>query len=223
MARRLDEITTTVEKEILSGDFAVGEVINEVVLAERFGVSRTPVREALLKLSSTGLIKLVPGRGAVVVGISLQRVFESYEVLSELQGMAAMLATKRMTAFGLAQLLAIHTEMQACVKADDREEYELLDTRFHDLIAQSAANEVLVEHIEDCKRIVAAVRHASIESHPSLDAVYTEHERLISAMRAGDAEAARQAMRDHIKLRGGVASKLVATWQEQTKTTEAPA
>lgn len=223
MARRLDEITSTLEKEILSGDFAIGETINEVAVAERFGVSRTPVREALLKLSTTGLLKLVPGRGAVIVGISLQRVFDSYEVLSELQGMAAMLATKRMTSFSLAQLLAIHDEMRACVKADDRDEYELLDTRFHDLITQNAANSVLVEHIEDCKRVVAAVRHASIESHATLDSVYTEHEHLITAIRNGDAEAARQAMRDHIKLRGSVASKLIATWQAQHQTNEAPA
>lgn len=223
MARRLDEITNTLEKEILSGDFTAGEQINEVAVAERFGVSRTPVREALLKLSAMGLVRLVPGRGAVVVGVSLERVFESYEVLGQLMGMAAMLATKRMTPFVVAQLLSIHEEMRACLEADSREEYEALDERFHDLITRSAANEVLVEHIDDCKKTVAAVRHASMESHPSLDGVFAEHERIVAAIRAGDADEARLAMSGHIRLRGDVASHLVATWQHQNAQTEAPA
>lgn len=223
MARRLDEITNTLEREILSGAFAAGEQINEVAVAERFGVSRTPVREALLKLSAMGLVRLVPGRGAMVVGVSLQRVFESYEVLGQLMGMAALLATRRMTPFAVAQLLSIHEEMRACLETDARDAYEALDERFHDLITRSAANEVLVEHIDDCKKTVAAVRHASMESHPTLDTVYAELERIVAAIRAGDAEEARQAMTSHVRLRGNVASRLVATWQHQTDKTEAPA
>lgn len=113
--------------------------------------------------------------------------------------------------------------MRACLETDAREAYEALDERFHDLITRSAANEVLVEHIDDCKKTVAAVRHASMESHPTLDTVYAEHERIVAAIRAGDAEEARQAMTSHVRLRGNVASRLVATWQHQTDKTEAPA
>ena len=128
-----------------------------------------------------------------------------------------------LSVFLVAQLLSIHEEMRACLEADAREEYEALDERFHDLITRSAANEVLVEHIEDCKKTVAAVRHASMESHASLDGVFAEHERIVAAIRAGDAEEARLAMSGHIRLRGDVASHLIATWQQQNQTSEAPA
>lgn len=215
MTRRSTEIASVLEKEILSGAFAIGEVINEVAAAERFSVSRTPVREALLSLSGTGLVRLEQGRGAVVVGVSQQKIFESYEVLAELQGHAAGLATRRMTAMGRANLLALHQEMHTCMTADKRSAYMELDTQFHDAILESCANTVLAQLVADCERTIAAVRHASMESHAALQEMYAEHERIVSAVAAGDAEAARNAMRDHVQLRGDVASRLVVLWRQQ--------
>jgi DNA-binding GntR family transcriptional regulator len=217
MTRRSTEIARTLEREILSSAFEHGAVINEIAVAERFGVSRTPVREALLSLVGTGLVRLEQGRGTVVVGVSLQRIFESYEVLAELQGHAAGLATRRMTAMGRANLLATHEEMRSCMTSEKRAAYMDLDTQFHDAILEACSNAVLSQLVTDCERTIAAVRHASMESHSALQEMYAEHERIVAAIAAGDAEAARSAMRDHVQLRGDVASKLVVRWQQQAE------
>jgi DNA-binding GntR family transcriptional regulator len=223
MTRRSIEIANALEKDILCGLIAVGELINEVALAERFGVSRTPVREALLSLSSLGLVRLEPGRGAVVVGISLQQVFDSYEVLSELSGLAAALCAQRMSALERAQLQSLHEQMGRHRQDGEREVYEGLDRQFHDLIVKGSGNAVLAQHIAMCAKTIAAVRHASIESHASLDAMYDEHVAVVGAILARDGDAARQAMSGHLHLRGDVASRLVATWRVHTQGAEAQA
>lgn len=213
MTRRSVEIASELEKEILAGQVAVGELINEVALAERFGVSRTPVREALLSLASTGLVRLETGRGAIVVGISLQQVFDSYAVLAALSGLAAELCATHMTPLERAQLLAIHDEMGRLRRGNKRAAYMRFDDQFHAAIIKGSGNAVLVHQIALCTKTIAAVRHASMESHTSLDAMYDEHVQVIDAIVARDGEAARRAMSGHLHLRGDVASRLVAAWR----------
>ncbi len=213
MTRRSVEIANELEKDILAGRIAVGELVNEVALAERFGVSRTPVREAMLSLSSTGLVRLEPGRGAIVVGISLQQVFDAYEVLAALSGLAAELCAKRIGPLERAQLSALHEEMGRFRGSKQREAYRKLDTQFHDAIVKGSGNAVLAHQIAQCSKTIAAVRHASMQSHASLESMYDEHVQVVQAIAAGDAEAARRAMSGHLQLRGDVASGLVAAWR----------
>lgn len=221
MTRRSVEIADELEKEILAGRIEVGELVNEAALAERFGVSRTPVREALLSLASTGLVRLETGRGAIAVGISLQQVFDSYEVLASHSGLAAELCASRMSPLERAQLLAIHEEMGQCRDSQERDTYARLDHQFHDAIVKGAGNAVLAHQIAMCTKTIAAVRHASIESHASLDTMYDEHVQVVNAICAGNGEAARRAMASHLSLRGDVASKLVAAWRVQTQNVSA--
>lgn len=221
MTRRSVEIANELEKDILGGKVAAGELVNEVSLAERFGVSRTPVREALLSLASTGLVKLEPGKGAIVVGISLQQVFDSYEVLAGLYGLAAELCAQRMSALELAQLLSLHKEMGQCLSSEQRHAYGRLDVQFHDLIIKGSGNAVLAHQVALCTKTIAAVRHASMESHRSLDAAYAEHSAVTAAITAKDGDAARRAMRGHLHLRGDTANRLVAAWRVHTQPAEA--
>jgi|OpeIllAssembly_1097287.scaffolds.fasta_scaffold442770_1 DNA-binding GntR family transcriptional regulator len=223
MTRRSVEIANALEKDILGGKMPVGELINEVALAERFGVSRTPVREALLSLASSGLVKLEPGRGAVVVGVSLQHVFDSYEVLAGLFGLAAQLCALRMTTMERAQLSSLHEQMGKCLGDTQRETYAKLDKQFHDTIVKGSANAVLAHQVALCTKAIASVRHVSMESHASLETVYGEHAEVVAAIAANDAETARRAMAGHLQLRGGVAGKLVAAWQQQNQSTPAEA
>lgn len=215
MTRKSVEIANALEKDILGGQVATGELVNEVALAARFGVSRTPVREALLSLASSGLVELQPGRGAVVVGVSLQQVFESYEVLATLSGLAAELAATRMSALERAQLLSIHEEMGKCRDANRRDAYVQLDGQFHEAIVKGAGNAVLAQQVAACTRTIAAVRHASMESHASLDSMYDEHVQVVDAIGSRDVEAARRAMTAHLQFRGDVASRLVTAWRHQ--------
>jgi DNA-binding GntR family transcriptional regulator len=217
MTRRSIEICTALEKDILGGHLTAGELVNEIALADRFGVSRTPVREALLSLASTGLVRLQPGRGAIVVGVSLQQVFDAYEVLSALFGLAAALCAMRLTPLERAQLQTLHEKMGSHMDAKEREDYMRLDDQVHELIVKGAGNPMLAHQIAQCHRTIAAVRHASMESHISLDVVYEEHAEVVRAVLARDEESARHAMSAHLQLRGDKASHLVALWQQQAQ------
>lgn len=221
MTRRSVEIASALEKDILGGRIAVGELVNEVALAERFGVSRTPVREALLSLASTGLVRLEPGRGAIAVGISLQQVFDSYEVLAGLYGVAAELCAQRMGPMARAQLLSLHEEVGKVLGNQRRDAYARLDVQFHDLIIKGSGNAVLAHQVAVCTRTIVAVRHASLESHRSLESAYAEHTAVVEAIAARDGDAARRAMSAHLQLRGDVASRLVAAWRHQTQPAQA--
>lgn len=221
MTRRSVEIANALEKDILAGEVAIGELVNEVALAERFGVSRTPVREALLSLASTGLVRLQPGRGAIVVGISLQQIFDSYEVLAGLYGLAAELCANRMSPMERAQLLSIHEEIGKHLDSEARETYSRQDALFHDLIIKGSGNAVLAHQITLCTRTIAAVRHASLESHRSLESAYAEHSAVVAAINTKDGEAARRAMSGHLQLRGDGASRLVTVWRQHTQPAEA--
>lgn len=221
MTRRSVEIANELEKDILSGKIPVGELVNEVAIAERFKVSRTPVREALLSLASSGLVRLEPGRGAIVVGVSLQRVFDCYEVLAGLFGLAAELCATRMTALERAQLVSIHEEMGKCLGNEQRDAYGRLDKQFHDTIVKGSGNAVLAYQVAICTKTIEAVRHVSMESHACLEPFYAEHAQVVAAICSKDTEAARRAMGGHLQLRGDVASKLVAAWRHQTQGTDA--
>lgn len=221
MTRRSVEIANELEKDILGGRIAVGGLVDEMALAERFGVSRTPVREALLSLASSGLVRLEPGRGAIVVGISLQQVFDAYEVLAALSGLAAELCAQRMGPLERAQLLALHEEMSRFRGSKQRDAYRQLDTQFHDAIVKGSGNAVLAHQIAQCSKTIAAVRHASMQSHASLESMYDEHVQVVQAIATGDGEAARRAMSAHLHLRGDVASGLVAAWRVHLQGAEA--
>src|SRR3546814_18041549 len=95
---RKDLLAERLEEDIVSGRFAPGERLDEVSLATSFGVSRTPVREVLQRLASSGLVELRPRRGAIVAQISIGRLVEMFEVMAELEGMCGRLAARRMPA-----------------------------------------------------------------------------------------------------------------------------
>lgn len=213
MTRKSVEIADGLEAEILQGAFAPGELLNEMELATRYGVSRTPVREALLNLSASGLIELKPGAGAIVVGISLDTVFEAYEVLANSLGFACALAAVRMTARQRAELQGIVVRMAELTSEADRDQYIELDEALHEAILQGAGNLLLAHQVRRCKRRIAAVRQRSMRSHKSVSHIVPELERVVDAIVAHDADAARAALQDHVAVRGDGAQRLVAHWQ----------
>jgi DNA-binding GntR family transcriptional regulator len=151
--------------------------------------------------------------------VSLEQVFEAYEVLAELMGMAAALAAQRMTLASKAQLQAVHGDMATYVGTDRRDAYVVLDAKFHQLILAGCANRVLLRQIADCKKTIAVVRHASINSHASLEMMYAEHESIVKAVVGGAAEDARRAMWLHVHLRADRAGELVEVWRKQPRAT----
>jgi DNA-binding GntR family transcriptional regulator len=213
MTRKSIEIADALEAAILSGEFSQGVLLNELELAKRFDVSRTPVREALLNLSATGMVELVRGKGAVVVGISLDTLFEAYEVLANSLGFASALAAERMTRLQRAELQNIVDDMASNTSQAKRERYIELDEQLHEAILEGAKNAILARQVRACKRRISAVRTVSMRSHKSTDHIVPELQRVVRAIIAGDAVEARTAVEEHVNLRGDGAQKLLTHWK----------
>lgn len=216
MPRKSVEIAEELEQAVLRGEFPPGELLNELELAERFGVSRTPIREALLTLSGSGLVELKRGAGAIVIGVSLDTIFEAYEVLANSLGFACALAAERMTPRQRAELQTIVAEMAARTSEAERERYIELDEQLHETILEGANNSILAMQVRRCKRRISAVRHLSMRSHPTVAHIVPELERVVAAIVERDPEAARLALQEHVSVRGDGAQRLVAHWQKLT-------
>ncbi len=213
MTRKSVEIAGELEQAILRGEFAPGELLNENELSERFGVSRTPVREALLNLSAAGLVELESGRGAVVVGITLDTVFEAYEVLANSLGFACALTAERMSPRQRAELQGIVEEMARTTGSKARERYLELDEALHEKILEGCGNVLLGYQVRRCKARIAAVRQSSMRSHKSVEHIVPEIAKVVDAILARDAEAARAALALHVAVRGDGAQRLMAEWR----------
>lgn len=213
MTRKSIEIANELEAAILRGEFAPGILLNEPELSERFGVSRTPIREALLNLSAAGLVELERGRGAVVIGISLDTVFEAYEVLANSLGFACALAADRMSPRQRAELQGLVEEMASNTDGKSRERYIELDEALHEKILEGCGNALLALQVRRCKARIAAVRQSSMKSHKTVEHIVPEIEKVVEAIVARDAEAARTALNAHVALRGDGAQRLMAQWR----------
>lgn len=211
--RAAADIVATVEREILTGALAPGQRIDEAALATRFGVSRTPVREALLELAAVGLVEQRAHRGAFVADVTLEEIFDVYEVLAELEGLCARLAARRMDQQERKELIAAHEEMGRLLAPEDRDRYIELDYRFHGLLIRAARNVALRDHISMCMKRIAPVRRTSMEIVRDMRSAYAEHGELLKAIVDGEADRAERIMSEHVALRAEQAKDLVARWK----------
>src|SRR5262249_54897916 len=120
---RAERLREAIEDSIATGAFAPGMHLDETELAQRFGVSRTPLREALIQLSSIGIVAMRPRRGAVVAEVPPQRLLEMFEVMAELEAMCGRLAARRMSRDDHAALLEAHEACEAASRAEDADDY----------------------------------------------------------------------------------------------------
>jgi DNA-binding GntR family transcriptional regulator len=211
-ARVATGIVARLERDILDGTLAPGARLDEQALAERFGVSRTPVREALLELTAQGLAMQQAHRGTFVADVTLEEVFGAYEVLAELEGLCAKLASRRMTAAQKHELQQLHDRMGRRLDAEHRSAYIEMDAAFHATLVGGAHNPTLAEHIRLCVKKISPVRLSSMYSVTDMAAAHAEHEALLRAILAGDDQEAERQMMGHVALRSEHVRDLVAVW-----------
>ena len=207
-----DQIAQILEREILEGRYGRDEHLQQDELCRRFGVSRTPAREALRKLQAIGLVELVPNRGAMVRLPTLRELREVYRIRAELEGLATELTAANRTDELMAQLHEAQRQLAgvvATVRPDQlreadgsltAEQLRRFNDLFHQLIHTGSGNKTLGRMIQDLQRYFPkdAVRLA-IASPTALNRLYLdEHAVILTELAAGHATAARQAMQDHI-------------------------
>ncbi len=183
---------------ILSGALPPGTRLEEQDLADRFGVSRTPVREALKALVETGLVDIRPHRGALVAIPSRRHLHDLFEVMRELESICARYAAQRMTAAERKTLEDLHERSRLMVRDGEAEAYAALNVDFHTVIYEGTHNMALVDNTAAVRRRLSPFRRAQFRLVGRLASSFAEHDAVVKAILQGDAHAAEQAMIRHI-------------------------
>jgi DNA-binding GntR family transcriptional regulator len=197
------------EAEISAGRLEPGARLDEQEVAERYGCSRTPVREAFRLLASDRLVELRGRQGAAVRSLSIQSMIEMFQVMGELEGLCARLAARRITPPQLEALRAIHARLDAAGDADVDRFYDI-NTEFHEAIYEAAANAFLAEETRRLRNRVAAYRRRVTHMPTRVEDTLREHQAVLDAIAARDPEGAHRAMRAHLTLLGENLLDLIA-------------
>jgi DNA-binding GntR family transcriptional regulator len=207
---RTEEIAKWIRDEIESGAFLPGSRLEERPLSERFGVSKTPVREALIQLSSIGMVELRQRRGAIVTILSVEQVISMFEVMTELESMAVKLTASRMSAVDREELAKIHRGSEECIPNEDFGKYDAINKQFHELIYRGSCNDYLEASVKDVRSRLRIYRRYPFQKPGRMRQSFSDHGQIVEAISKGDGEAAGKAMRDHISIGGRVFADLVA-------------
>lgn len=185
-----EQVTATLESEILTGTLASGTALTEQSLSVRLGVSRTPIRAALHTLAEEGLIDLVPNRGAVVVGVTREDLIDIYKIRMRLEGLASALAAERISPEDLATLRESVELAEFYISRNDTEHLKELDTQFHAIIYRASGNRMLNKTLSELHRNIISYRKMSLSVPGRLERSVGEHREILKAIEAGDAERA---------------------------------
>jgi DNA-binding GntR family transcriptional regulator len=197
---RAEELRLQLADEIVRGQLAPGAPLDETDIARRFNVSRTPVREALRQLATSGLVDARAHRGAVVARPTLERLNGMFEAMAELEALCAGLAAERMMAAERARLEAIHEELRVLSHAGNPERFHEVNERFHNAIYAGSQNGYIAEMTLATRVRVQPFRRAQFRNLGRLAKSHAEHDRVVVAIMRGDRTGAASAMRAHIEL-----------------------
>ena len=196
---RAEELRLQLADEIVRGALPPGAALDETEIAQRFNVSRTPVREALRQLAVSGLVDARAHRGAVVARPSLDRLVGMFEAMAELEALCAGLAAERMPAAARHGLEAIHEELRVLSHAGNPERFHDINERFHNAIYAGAQNGYIAEMTLSTRVRVQPFRRAQFRNLGRLAKSHLEHDRVVVAILRGDRTGAAAAMRAHIE------------------------
>jgi DNA-binding GntR family transcriptional regulator len=185
--------------------------LDEVALATEFGVSRTPIRETLIQLSSSGMVDLRPRRGAVVADASPHRICEMFEVMAELEAMCGRLATRRISADEQAALMDAHRECRLACENGSSDEYFLHNETFHQTIYHASHNAFLAEQALQLQRRLRPFRRLQLRIRNRVKTSFSEHRGIIAAITTGDGVQAAELLRNHVIVQGERYGDLVAS------------
>ena len=183
--------------------------LDEATLLAEFGVSRTPLREALIQLGSLGLVEIRPRRGAIVAQVSPQRLIEMFEVMAELESMCGRLAARRMSEVEHQGLLRAHTDCDVVRGTPD--EYYYRNEDFHHLICVGSHNSFLAEQASALRRRLRPYRRLQLRVRDRIRKSFAEHQQIVNAILAGDGELAAEQMWKHVLVQGERFTDLMAS------------
>lgn len=204
------------ERAIVSGSLKPGTRLDEVSLGKQFGVSRTPVREALRQLASVGLVDIRPRRGAIVAEIGLKELVEMFEVMAELEGACGRFAARRINDAERARLVEAHQRCEAPVRQGDHDAYYAENVEFHEAIYRASHNRFLADQTLALRNRLAPYRRAQLQRLNRLPESFAEHQAIVDAILDGDAESAESLLLSHVTAQSGHYSDFIASLPADT-------
>ncbi len=194
-----DQICAALESAIRDGSLSPGEAIDEADWARRHRVSRTPVREALIQLQAQGLVSSQPRGGMVVAKMDLRQLLALWELLAELEGVAARLACQRIAPEELAALKGVHLSSEAVMQAEDMDGWQEHNLRFHEQIYQATRNPFLRQEVLRLRARTGFYRQHAFGALGRIRASFEQHTLIVQAFDRADPQAAHQAMVGHMR------------------------
>jgi len=200
--KRSDQLREAIEEKIAIGEYPPGMRLDEAPLLAQFGVSRTPLREALIQLASLGLVEIRPRRGASVAEVTPHRLIEMFEVMGELEAMCARLAARRMTEAEQKEILAAHKACKQAADSKSADAYYYANEKFHFAIYAASHNVYLAEQAQALHRKLRVYRRLQLRVRDRVGNSYAEHDGVVQALLAGDGELTAERLRNHVLIQG---------------------
>lgn len=195
---RAEELRLQLADEIVRGALFPGAPLDEITLADRFRVSRTPVREAIRLLAASGLVEVRAHRAAVVARPSAEQLAGMFEAMAELEALCSGFAAVRMTSVERRALEDIHDELRVMIQSGDPQRYHEVNEAFHSTIYTGAHNTYLAEITLSTRARVQPFRRAQFRNLGRLAKSHIEHDRVVQAILRGEQSIAASAMYTHI-------------------------
>jgi DNA-binding GntR family transcriptional regulator len=192
-----EEVAELLRQRIFSRELEPGSWIDELKLAEEYGISRTPLREALKVLAAEGLVTMKVRRGAYVTEVSDKDLVDVYHLLALLESDGAGVVAERASDEQLAELRALHAELEA--STENRERFFVINERFHIRLLEIADNRWRQQMVSDLRKVMKLNRHNSLLKTGRIAESLAEHRAVVDALVARDAVQARECMQRHFQ------------------------
>ncbi len=207
-----EEVCRKIADDIAMGIFLPGHRLDETLLASKFQVSRTPVREALKQLAITGLVVYRPNRGSVVAEITPEQLDQMFEVIGELEATCARHAAIRMTEHERQRLSQLHAQSRTAIQNQDAQGYDAINRDLHTVIIHGCHNPVLIDIVLGLRHKISNFRRTQFRNLERMSASYEEHAVIVEALMARDVVTCYREMRGHLLSARSAAAFVSPSW-----------
>ena len=215
------KLKDALEEDIINGRLLPGKKLDHDALAKQYGVSRTPIREAVQQLAVSGLVTVKPKNGTFVARVGFDQLIEMFEVMAELEGMCGRLAARRIQP---AELEALREALHRCEQPDvraDPDDYYYQNEEFHGCIYSASHNEFLAAETRQLKQRLKPYRRLQLKARNRIQNSVIEHRRVFEAIENGRELEAEQHLRNHVLIQGTRFSDFVSQVKQFGESAEA--
>ena len=214
---RTQILLSEIEKLIVNGSMVPGQRLDEMVLAKKYGVSRTPVREAIRALTAIGLVQNTGKQGSQVAKLSISMLIEMFELMAVLEGMCAQLAARRATKNQLFEMQKTHELLEKTFEKGTHKEFYNVNLQFHDLLYNASHTQYLAEETLRLRRRLSPYRMRVTFQPGRMSSTLEEHKKILIAIKKGESELAKNEAISHLRLIGNDLEDFIASVSSSTK------